>query len=43
MLAALFASIDAVVKGSQNGFDLPKYFNIGYQEWYDLIVSGILM
>ncbi len=42
-IAGMMAAINAAVKGTQDNYQYEKYFWYGYENWYDIIVAGVLM
>ena len=42
-IATIMAVVNAAVKGTQDNYQYEQYFTYGYEHWYDIIVSGVLM
>ena len=42
-LAMLMGGVNAMVYGVQDKDNFKQYYHFGYEQWYDVIVLGILM
>jgi hypothetical protein len=42
-LAMLMGGVNALVYGSKDNYNYKEYYHFGFDQWYDIIVLGVLM